>query len=147
MKVFDAALKCAAIAAFLLFAALPARADPNTDAASALNSWWGALVAGTPEAIGPVLAPEFQMMRADGSGYDKAGYLASDLPKVVAIPSFREMNITEQADHVIVRYFVTVNETRDGKAVQAYAPRLTVFRKEGDRWLVVSHANFAALEN
>jgi ketosteroid isomerase-like protein len=133
--------------ALIAFAALPARADPNTDAASALNTWWGALVAGTPEALAPVLAPEFQAMRANGSGYDKAGYLASSLPKVAAMPQFAEMTATEQGDHLIIRYFVTVNETRDGKAVQAYAPRLTVFRKEGDRWLVVAHGNFAALEN
>lgn len=33
----------------------------------------------------------------------------------------------------------------DGRAVEALAPRLTVFRREGDVWLVVTHANFAQI--
>jgi len=94
-----------------------------------------------------VLAPEFQMMRADGSGYDKKGYLGSALPKVAAIPEFSKSSITEKGDVLVARYFVTVNETRDGKKVQAHAPRLTVFRRDAGKWLVVAHGNFATLEN
>ena len=128
-------------------APLSARADSAADAQAALNAWWGALVVGTPAALDPVLAPEFQMMRADGSGYDKKGYLGSSLPKVAAIPEFSKSTVTGKVDVLIVRYFVTVNETRDGKKVQAHAPRLTVFRKEAGKWLVVAHGNFATLEN
>jgi hypothetical protein len=38
-----------------------------------------------------------------------------------------------------------VSETVGGKRVDAYAPRMTVFRKSGDAWLVVAHANFAPI--
>ena len=135
------------VAVALVLTQAVARADSATDSKVALNAWWGALVVGTPAAIEPVLAGEFQMMRADGSGYDKKGYLASVLPKVAAIPELTATTATEAGDVLIVRYFVTVNETRDGKKVQAHAPRLTIFRKEGGKWLVVAHGNFATLEN
>jgi hypothetical protein len=122
--------------------------DAERDAAglAANKAWWGALVSGTPEAIGAVLAPEFQIMRADGTAYDKKGYLASGLPKVAAIPQFSHVAVTAHGDLLITRYWVTVNETRNGKVVVAHAPRLTVFRREGDSWLVTAHANFATLE-
>lgn len=121
-------------------------ASLNEAAAAANATWWDALVAGTPEAIAPVLAPEFQIMRADGSSYDRDGYLASQLVKVAAIPEFSELVATAEGDHLVVRYYANVEQTRDGVKVQAYAPRLTVYRKEGEKWLVVAHANFAALE-
>jgi hypothetical protein len=118
----------------------------DADGMAALKAWWGALVAGTPAALGSVLAPEFQIMRADESGYDRSGYLASSLPKVAAIPEFSKMTFTGSGDILVARYFVTVNETRDGKTVQKHAGRLTVFRKDGGAWLVVAHCNFATLE-
>lgn len=120
--------------------------DLDRQGMDAINTWWGALVAGTPAAIGPVLAPEFQMMRADGSAYDKEGYLASSLPKIAAIPEVTKLVVTAQGDYLVTRYFVTVNETRDGQTLQRHAPRLTIFRKEGAAWLVVAHGNFATLE-
>ena len=118
--------------------------DASGDAANA--AWWGALVTGTVEALDAVLAPEFQIMRADGSSYDKPDYLASTLPKVAAMPEITDMVVTAHGDHLVVRYQVTVNETRDGATLVAHAPRLTVYRKKNDKWLVVAHANFATLE-
>jgi ketosteroid isomerase-like protein len=150
-----AATLAAALALTLLVAPpIVSRADAaemtaaEGDAAglAANQAWWGALVAGTAEAVGAVLAPEFQIMRADGSSYDKAGYLAGGLPKVAAVPEFSQMVVTSHGDLMITRYWVTVAEVRDGRAVAAHAPRLTVFRKENDTWLVSAHANFAALE-
>ena len=113
---------------------------------AANTAWWGALVAGTSRRLDAVLAPEFQIMRADGSSYDKEAYLASALPKVAAIPEFSQMAVTAHGDLLVTRYWVTVKETRNGKTVEAYAPRLTVFRRDGDSWLVSAHANFATLE-
>jgi len=113
---------------------------------AANTAWWGALVTGTVPALDAVLAPEFQIMRADGSSYDKQDYLASALPKVAAIPAFSHMAVTAHGDLLVVRYWVTVKETRNGETVEAHAPRLTVFRRDGDAWLVSAHANFATLE-
>ncbi len=38
-----------------------------------------------------------------------------------------------------------LDATVGGKAVQAHAPRLTVFRRSADTWLVAAHANLAAI--
>jgi ketosteroid isomerase-like protein len=121
-------------------------ADLQAQGMAALKTFWTAIVAGTPAALDPVLAPEYQVQRNDGSGYDKAAYLKSELPKVAAIPEFTSVKVTGSADLLVVRYFVTVDQTRGGKKVQRHAPRLTVFRKQGDAWLVVAHANFATLD-
>ena len=120
--------------------------DLNAEGLAANQAWWGALVAGTPAAVGAVLAPEFQIMRADGTAYDKNAYLAGGIPVVKAIPKFSQMVATRHGDLIVTRYYVTVSETRDGGIVQTHAPRLTVFRKEAWKWLVVAHANFAALD-
>jgi ketosteroid isomerase-like protein len=122
-------------------------ADLDAEGLAANQAWWGALVEGTVPALDAVLAPEFQIMRADGSAYDKQDYLASQLPHVAAMPEFSQMVVTARENLLVVRYHVTVQETRDGQTVQAHAPRLTVFRKDGDTWLVSAHANFATLEN
>jgi hypothetical protein len=120
--------------------------DLQAQGMAALKSFWSAIVTGTPQALDPVLAPEYQIERADGSGMDKGAYLKSELPKVAAMPEFTSVTVTGTGDLLVVRYYVTVNSTRRGKAVQRHAPRLTVFRKQGDGWLVVAHANFATLE-
>jgi hypothetical protein len=120
--------------------------DLQAQGMAALKTFWSAIVTGTPQALDLVLAPEYQVERADGSGYDREGYLKSELPKVAALPEFTSVKVTGTGDLLVVRYDVTVNETRGGKTVQRHAPRLTVFRKQGDNWLVVAHANFATLE-
>ena len=122
------------------------QADVQAQGMAALQVFLAAAVVGTPQAFDPVLAPEYQVERADGSGMDRAAYLKSELPKVAALPEFTSVNVTGTGDLLVVRYYVTVSSTRKGKVVQRHAPRLTVFRKQGDSWLVVAHANFATLE-
>jgi Domain of unknown function (DUF4440) len=138
------ALPTAGIGSFALAAEQPG--DLQVQGMAALKTFWSAIVTGTPQALDPVLAPEYQIERADGSGYDKAGYLKSELPKVTALPEFTGVRVTGTSDLLVVRYEVTTDQTRAGKRVQRHAPRLTVFRKQGDNWLVVAHANFATLE-
>jgi ketosteroid isomerase-like protein len=50
----------------------------------------------------------------------------------------------ESGDLLVVRYWLVINQTIDGTPMAQRAPRLTVFRRDGDRWLVVAHANFAS---
>ena len=38
-----------------------------------------------------------------------------------------------------------IEQTINGKSVQAMAPRLSVFRRGGAGWLIVAHANFAQI--
>ena len=122
------------------------KSDLRAQGLTALKVFWSALVAGTQEKIAPTLAPEFQNQREEGSGYDKDGFLKSKLPKIAAMPEFSELTVTGSGDLLVARYYVTLNETIGGKPIEKHAPRLTVFRKQGDAWLVVAHSNFAPLE-
>src|SRR4051794_11523613 len=72
--------------------------DPKSPAVAPLKAFWTAVVAGTPDALAAVLAPEYQVVRADGSGYDKEGYLKSALPKVAAVPEFTDVSVTGSGD-------------------------------------------------
>jgi len=122
------------------------QADVQAQGMAALQVFLAAAVVGTPQAFDPVLAPEYQIERADGSGLDKEGYLKSNLPKFAAMPEVSNVKVTGTGDILVVRYEITLDATRNGKRVQRHALRLTVFRKQGDSWLVVAHANFATLE-
>ena len=44
--------------------------------------------------------------------------------------------VTGSRDLMVVRYFL------DGQRVDHRAPRPTVFRKHGDRWILSAHSNF-----
>ena len=120
-------------------------AELNAEGTAALRALWGALVDRRPDVVDKVLAPEFQVMREDGSSDDKRDYIATGIPHVAAIPEISRVAVTGHGDVMVTRYVAKVRETRDGKVVEKIAPRLTVFRKEGDKWLAVAHGNFAEL--
>ena len=43
----------------------------------------------------------------------------------------------------MVRYFLRIEETIDGKPITRRALRLTVFRKISNDWKITAHSNFA----
>lgn len=126
-------------------ASSPEPADLQAEVRGAIDGYFAALMTGEPDKVAAVLAPEFQIMRADGIGYDAKGLPQSSLPIISEMPSIEKLTVTAEGDLAVATYFVNVDQTRDGVLVEAYAPRLTVFRKAGDAWLMVSHSNFAAL--
>jgi hypothetical protein len=99
-----------------------------------------------PDALAPILAPEYQIMRTNGVGYDRDGYLNRGAGTVLAQPDYshEDLVVTADGDVLVVRYFLLIDETIDGKPVKRRAPRLTVFRKIDDVWKVVAHSNFGA---
>ncbi|MEZ5890450.1 MAG: nuclear transport factor 2 family protein [Xanthobacteraceae bacterium] len=120
------------------------RLDEN--AKGEVEAWAKAVASGNVDTVRQRLAPEFQILRSDGKGYDEAEYLAGGLPKIDSIISVQDVVATEHGNLMVVRYVLSLDATVDGKVVQRRAPRLTVFRRDGDRWLVVAHANFAHLQ-
>jgi ketosteroid isomerase-like protein len=120
-------------------------ANPETEAGKAVDGWLAAVSSGEVDRIRSVLAPEFQIARADGSAYNAADYLASELPKFAAMPGVSKLVATGYGDHLVVRYWLKVDGKIGDQAMEAEAPRLTVFRRSGDAWLVVAHANFATV--
>ncbi len=127
--------------------AQPASAELETEGRAAVEAWLNAVYERDPAKLDAVLAPEFQLLRADGSAHDKASYLASELPVFETAPEIKDLIITGTDALFVARYLVSAKQTRDGVALQTTAPRLSVFRKDGDAWRLVAHANFAALES
>lgn len=123
-----------------------AAAEPLSEqqAREALDPWYQAIFAGDPERVAEVLAPEYQILRSDGTGHDKASYLKA-LPKHHVQSTFSEILATGNGTVMVLRYRIETDQTVDGKSVKGVSPRLSVFRKEGNRWLMSAHANFAPL--
>lgn len=109
--------------------------NPKSDAEKAVEAWVGSVMSGDLARIKAVLSPEFQIIRDDGSAYDAAGYLKSNLPKFKGEPSIHGLVATGFGDYLVARYTIDVGKQK-GTGV-----RLTVFRKSGSAWLVVAHAN------
>ncbi len=114
------------------------------EALKALDPWVDAIFTGDPAVVEKVLAPEYQILRSDGTGHDKTSYLKA-LPKHQVRSKFSEIVATGTADVMVLRYRIETDQTIDGKVVKGISPRLSVFRRVGDSWLISAHANFAAL--
>lgn len=114
------------------------------DALRVLDPWVDALMTGDPALIEKVLAPEYQTLRSNGVGHDKASYLKS-LPQQRVRPVFSDIVATGTADIMVIRYRIETDQFIEGKDVKGVSPRLSVFRRAGDRWLIAAHANFAQL--
>jgi hypothetical protein len=87
-----------------------------------------------------LLAPAFQVERADGSRLGKAAYLRH----VSTIRSFkiRKLVTTSTGSVLVETYEVAADEVVNGKPLQtAYAPRLSVFI-HAHGWQLLAHANF-----
>lgn len=111
--------------------------------AKAISAWLDTLIKHDPVAIAAVLAPEFQIMRSDGSAYGKDDYIANGLPTITDQPAVEKLVVTGHGDTLVARYWLKINVTAGGKVAEEHAPRITVFRRSGDVWLVVAHGNFA----
>ena len=116
----------------------------EADALEALNPWADALFTGDPAVVDKVLAEEFQILRSNGSGHDKASYLKA-LPKQTTRSKFSDIIATGNGETLVIRYKIETEQTIDGTPVNGISPRLSVFRKEAGRWLMIAHANFAQL--
>src|SRR3954454_18592645 len=117
----------------------------EADALQALDPWADALFTGDPAVVDKVLAEEFQILRSNGRGHDKASYLKA-LPKQATRSKFSDIIATGNSETLVIRYEIEIEQTIDGKPVNGIAPRLSVFRKAAGRsWLIVAHANFAPI--
>ena len=116
----------------------------EADALEALNPWADALFTGDPAVVDKVLAEEFQILRSNGGGHDKASYLKA-LPKQTTRSRFSDLIATGNSETLVIRYKAETEQTIDGTPVNGISPRLSVFRKEAGRWLMAAHANFAQL--
>ena len=135
------------LSAMLMMAlALTAHAadDLQAKGQTAVQAWIDAVATGDPDKVAALSAPEFQIVRGDGSAHDLATYLV-DLPVLEAVPEMKNVVVTASADQLVVRYTVDAIKDVDGTTVDAFGPRLTVLRQQDGVWLVVAHSNFSTV--
>ena len=125
-------------------AAAMASAVSEAEATAAIMAWLGALSSRDPATVEKVLAPEFQILRSDGSGYDRSSYLGH-LPNFTGKPEIQDLVFSASDGLLVTRYNLRLEQKIGDKPVQALAPRLSVLRREGTGWLMVAHANFAQI--
>src|SRR5215218_10165115 len=88
----------------------------EAEALQALDPWADALFTGDPAAVDKVLAEEFQILRSNGSGHDKASYLKA-LPKQTSRSKFHDIVATGSGATLVVRYKIETEQTIDGHPV------------------------------
>jgi hypothetical protein len=105
-----------------------------------LTTWLETLKAG--ESVADLLAPNFQIQRADGSAADRDQYLAN--PATVSDYTFGETVVASQSGNTLsVRWSVKVTEVINGQEyIDIEAPRITAFEWTGDAWQIVAYGNF-----
>lgn len=121
-------------------------ADLQLEARDAIKAFFTAVMNDDEQAVAALLAPEFQLLRSNGLVYTAESYPASELPIIAELPVIENLQVTGSGDVVVTTYTVNVNETLDGKVIEADAPRMSVFRRDGDTWLLIAHGNFAAID-
>ena len=140
----------AAAAALLVAAGLSVAhgqdGDLKTETIAALDAVFAAIASGNADTVAPLLAPEFQVQRSDGVGYDKAGYVGLALPKIDIAPTYADMVVTRRDDIVVARFLLDIKETIRGHEAERVSPQLMVFRVTPDGRQVVAAANFAAIK-
>ena len=91
-----------------------------------------------------LLAPSFQVVRANGGVQNKASYLSA--PPQIDRFAIAKLRGTRHGGVLVASYQVTVTETIAGVEQPAtQAPWLSVFQWENGSWHLVAHANFGAI--
>jgi hypothetical protein len=118
----------------------PELADPVATATELVTTWLETLQAG--ESVAELIAPNFQIQRADGSAANREEYLAK--PATVDEFTLGDTVIASQSGNTLsVRWSIKVTEEINGvRYTDVEAPRLTVFEWTGDAWLIVGYGNF-----
>ncbi|CAN5586198.1 hypothetical protein BH23CHL8_BH23CHL8_29480 [soil metagenome] len=91
------------------------------------------------------LAPEFQLLRSDGDLLTRDAYLES--PASVLEFSIERLVVTGSEDLIVTSYLLASTVTIEGVTRTTTAPRLTVFSRHGEDWLLAAHANFTPLDD
>jgi len=89
------------------------------------------------------LAQEFQLIRADASRFDREAYLAD--PSSVIDFQVEDLHVTGADGTIVTTYLLSATVTIDEETRTTTAPRLSVFSRHGDDWLLSAHANFSPL--
>lgn len=98
---------------------------------------------GDTACLAALLAPEFQLQRANGIGASKQQYLRS--PAEAERFTLSRFKASRSGTIIVVRYGAVTSKTIDGVEFPTPpAPRLSIFRRGPEGWRIIAHANFNA---
>jgi hypothetical protein len=118
----------------------PTLENPSLTARQLLTTWLTTLQ--SEESVADIIAPNFQLQRADGSGVNREEYLANQA-SVSEFVIGEEIFAYQSGQTLTVRWKILVSEEIDGVLYENVdAPRLTVFEWIDGAWLIVGYANF-----
>lgn len=119
-------------------------ADAAATGQQLADAWFAAIKSGEPAKVAAVLSPSAQIVRANGDVVRGDEYL-KQIP-VIKDYALSKIQATQSGDILMVSYQVTVDEVVNGVAQPTkVAPRLSVFQQQGEKWLLIAHANFGAI--
>ena len=123
-------------------ASAPKLKDPNATGEKLVTKFLTLLQSGDTKGLAAFLDPAFQLQRADGTGVNRAEYLANPA-KVSSFKLGPDLVTVQHRDALTVRWQLEVDVSIDGTQYRTTeAPRLSTFRWDGRQWRLVSHANF-----
>ena len=132
----------ALVAAPASAASAPRLKNPDATGEKLATKFLTLLQSKDAKGLAAFLDPAFQIQRADGTGANRAEYLANP----AAVTTFAigpELTAVQAGDVLTVRWQLEANVQIDGTQYRTtQAPRLSVFRWDGRQWRMVSHANF-----
>ena len=92
------------------------------------------------DALDALLAPDYQLVRSDGTRATKEEYLAE--PATVDTYAINNVKGTATGNTLVVSFDLTIEEEINGQQISETAPRLGSFVWDGEDWLLLSWANF-----
>lgn len=122
----------------------PVLKDPSATGRALITKWMTALKDGDMAAIEALLAPNFQIRRADGSTANKEQYVKT--PAVVSGFELSDQLVGLQSGQTLsVTWGMKAVETIGGVDYSAAeALRITGFEWNANKWQIVTYANFNA---
>lgn len=138
-------IRAAIACAFALSTVTIAAADEDlTATAQDLMTEFVRAIQDGPEALAPLLAPEFQIVRTDGSAYSRDDYLAEGIKEVKVNPGGfdEDFVVTRNGSIMVVRFMRHSTSTVDGKPLLSDSPRMVVFHEIDGKWKTAAYANF-----
>jgi len=99
------------------------------------------------EALEAMLDPACQFVTSSGS-FDRVSAMALMKQMDLGEVAFRDFKVTQAQDNLIISFWIAAIEYRDGVQLSPqYSPRLSIWKKEAQRWQCIAYADLIASKN
>lgn len=90
------------------------------------------------------LSPEFQTIGFDGvANRSETLKMLSHFPNNIHSFFFTKMTTTRHGNRLVITYAINISATANKAPIQSFGPQLSVWKKESNRWFLVSLADLS----